>query len=1232
MGDTMVNTSKKFKLNAVCVAIFSVLSIGANAQDASDEEKKVANANEEIEVIEVTGLRGSLIKSINDKRFSSNVVDTINAEDIGKSTDQNIADALGRITGVSIVQNQGEGSQITIRGATSQQNNITLNGQQLTTTDFSQAVDLSSYSADALSRLEVVKTPSADHDEGSLGGSVNLVTIKPLNRAGKEPIRSLEVQGRYNEFADKTDSKIQFTVTETFLDDSLGLALSAFKDTNSTRRDQYRVGNFVESNSYRNATDQDGNIISDVIGIKHDNTSYSLHQNESDRTGLTLGLQWIPTDETEVTYDLTYSKQDRIRTFDEVKTRTTGSTGLVEGERNVANYDNAEYQSTFTDPFADWLVVDTTTNTVLKDTSRFGVGDITRSDNATEESNLSTTIKVEHYITDDLQVSVALGHSRSESESSPDNAYTNMQNFLQVPGPLLFKAGKNVVPSGYDCTSGQCEIVTGDTFVDLGENLFVYQDADGTTRPQWYDNTNVLTGFNPADLDTFHLGFISQEDIAVEDTINNAQLDFDYAVEMGPIIKFEFGAKYSKRKKFVDNQSYQFTSSTQTIVLEDPVTGERTVIDNGDISGIRASQIAKSGGLGVNDFMSSLGYGRNPVTTGISPIDVKQALDLIIGNDDVVRDVNDTETRTTELETKAVYFKAGFEFLDGDLTGDIGIRYVETEVEARGAAGAQWWSHTGTNLAREFSYTKLQELRDKSLAACPIPNAEDVGYAKKFGRVDGLGWDTSAGPDPTGWTRIPDAGPCHDPDYADWFEVLSADPTAVDYPAGHPRAGEEFVTPDWVNMWRYADISGTHYNEFGDPSLTAAPFTWDGSTPGGADTNGFVSSSIKNNRISSFAASGVNSYSNVLPSLNLNYAISEDLIARFAISKTMTRPEIDQLRPGFSLNQAAFWSGEDSNVGSGITQFNTKLKPLESKNLDLSIEWYFNPTSMLSVAFYRKDMSNFADTESFRSYVRDFRQDETVDADTLYLDAADTSTCLSLKGTADFPLNKNLAPTLSNDPKLLCDQYNVARFINGDGATINGLELGYSQTYDFLPGFLSGLGVSANYTYQDSEYDAQLSDVTGLALPEYPVADTPKHSYNFTTFWEQDGHQVRLSYRGTSDSLVGKDWNTGLNGRQWNSGSIWNEGRDSLDLSATYKFNENVSLSFQAVNLLDGAFRTYFTSRILNVERVAADNDAGFTYEAYEEGNPLEGDATKSRTYTKFKVGTTYRLGLRVNF
>lgn len=1225
-----------FKLNALYAAMLATTSMGVQAQEEKTEQA------EAIEVIEVTGLRGSLSKSLNDKRFSKSIVDTINAEDVGKNTDQNIADALGRVTGVSIVSRPGEGSQITIRGATSNQNNISLNGQQLTSTDFNQAVDLSSYSADILSKLEVVKTSSADQDEGSLGGSVNLTTIRPLDR--RDVVRTGEIQGRYNDFSEENDYKIQFTGTEKFLDETLGVALSVYDETTSLRRDQYRVDNFVESIDHFQATDQHGEVLSNVRGIKHNATNYELIQNETHRSGGTLGIQWIATDTTDLMLDVTYSKQKLERTNDAIKTRSGTGSSFVEGQNNVPNYPtDSAFVSPFTDPFADWVHIDTDTHTLIKEVGRFSSGDISRTDGGDDQTNLNATLNINHTFSDYLSMSVLLGHSKSKTDSLPDNAYTNMQNWHQVPGPKMFEAGHDVMPTGYDCTSGKCIMVSGDAIIDLGEHNEDYIDADGISRARWYDNTNVLSGFNPADLKSFHLGSIAQTDVSVEDSMDNIQVDFDWDVEFGPIVNLEFGAKYQEREKYVDNQRYNFSSSNQTVVIEDPVTGTKTIIAEGALDGIYGNDLAAPGGLGVDNFMDSLGYPQDHLTQGLSPIDVKYAKGLILDDESTVFNIDDTQTRKTNIDTTAVYFKANFEFLDGKLTGDIGVRYVETDVKAVGASGANWWSHADTNLSREFSFLKLKELRDTSLPECPAQVGDgEFAYQRKWGRVDGLGWDTSAGPDPAGWVRQPDVGPCHDANYATWYENNTEFAGLTEYPAGHPNAGDPLATvvnPNWGNMYRYADVSGTHFWDFDDEAATTSAIIWDSSVALNTQfTDGYTVPNVQNRRVTAVPTSDKTDYSNVLPSMNLNYAFSDELVGRFAVSKTMTRPEIDLLRPGFSLNQGAYWGGNDSEVGSRLSQFNTKLKPLESNNIDVSLEWYFNPTGMVSIAIFDKDMSNFTETQSDQSYVRDFRNDEgAIDPNSLLIDDVSQTDdshlngCLSLMATADYPFTTANPPAVSNDLHLLCDFYNTSKVVNGKGAQITGVELGYSQTYEFLPGFLSGLGMSANYTYQDSKYDSDDSDAA-IKLPDYPVADTPEHTYNLMTFWEQDGHQIRLSYRGTSDTLVGTDYNTGLGGRIWNQGTLWNEGRDSLDLSMTYKVNDNVSLSFQATNLTDDSYRTYFTSRTLVVDRVAADNPAGFEYVPLVEGNPLEGDATKSRTYTESKVGRTYRLGVRVNF
>ncbi|MBU3021266.1 TonB-dependent receptor [Aestuariibacter sp. A3R04] len=1220
---------QRFHLSGVSIAVLTALSFNAFGQENTAPDNDENTSEDVVEIIEVKGLKGSLKKSINDKRFSSGIRDTINAEDIGKSTDQNIADALGRVTGVTVVNSDGEGTQITVRGADANQNSITLNGQTLTSTDFSQAVDLSSFSADILSKLEVVKTPSADHDEGSLGASVNLVTIRPLNQA--EGVRSLTLQGRYNDFSDKKNYKLQGAFSEKFLDDTLGVALTVYDETNAYRKDQYNAGDFVESQEYAQAVDQNGNVISGVKAIEPSLASYELHQNESNRYGGSLGIQWLPDDVSELMFDATYSKQELVRTYDAIQTKSfANNPNWIEGEIPTSF---VRPPNPFSDPI-DWIQVDTETYDMTKRVNRYGNGSMVRADGGTENENLSATLNYKRELTDTLRLEAQIGHSASKSESLP-NAYTVMQNFYQVPGMLLWDAGADIEPVGVDCTGGgdTCRMVYGNSFIDLGEHLYAYTDETGARVQGSADNV-AYTGFNPQDVSSFHLGFIGENDTRVEDKISNAQLDFDWDIDTFGVTTLEFGAKVTSRNKMVDNQAYSFQSLQATEIITDPVTGETVVELGGSLTDIRGDLIAGDP-IPYDDFMESLGYAREGATVGWTPIDVKAAKEMVLGDGDVIRNVDNTASRETDIDTKAFYLKANFDLLDGRLTGDIGVRYVETDVEALGYSGMRYFEQGGSDLQREIDRHTLNQLADRSLAECPTLQLGEDGVAQdyelKYQRVDGLGWDTSAGPDPSTWVPIPDAGPCHDPAFADYADALNA------FRAGEgamPTLNDYGLL--WQSMWRYADVATSR--TYGWDALPV----WNGST-NGVNTN-YSWGSVENREVASSPAFKTHSYENILPSLNLNYAFSDEFVGRLAVSKTMTRPEIDLLRPGYKVTEGSYWGSGNLNVGR-VDMYNTQLEPLESNNLDVSIEWYFNETSMLSVAYFRKDMSNFTDRETTLSHINSVRDPASAPEsgdDLILLDdgSADAlANCHPIRATTEFAYLASDPTTFSGNPSDSCANMTVTKTVNAKDAKIEGLEIGYIQTYDFIPELLDlpewtgGFGVSANYTYQQSEYESEYSSINpNLLLPSYPVADTPEHSYNFTAFWEQKGHQIRLSFQGTSDSLVGKDWATGQYGRSWNQGSIWNEGRNSLDLSASYQVNEDIMLTFQAINLTDEPFRTYFTSRTLNVVRQAADNAAGYDFVALEEGNPLDGDAPKHRTYTKYKVGSTYRLGLRVRF
>ena len=137
-------------------------------------------SDEAIEEVIVTGIRASLQDAIAKKRNADDIRDVINAEDVGKLPDSNVAEALQRITGVQIGRSFGEGSEVSVRGIAA--NRIELNGQTQVGTGASRAVTtFSSLPAEMFSSLEVIKTPTADEVEGGLGAIIRLNTRKPLD-------------------------------------------------------------------------------------------------------------------------------------------------------------------------------------------------------------------------------------------------------------------------------------------------------------------------------------------------------------------------------------------------------------------------------------------------------------------------------------------------------------------------------------------------------------------------------------------------------------------------------------------------------------------------------------------------------------------------------------------------------------------------------------------------------------------------------------------------------------------------------------------------------------------------------------------------------------------------------------------------------------------------------------------------------------------------------------------
>ncbi|EWH11752.1 3-dehydroquinate synthase [Catenovulum agarivorans DS-2] len=1175
------------------MAVLCGLSLNVQAAEENKDNKN--EEKDTTEVIEVTGYKGSVLKSMFEKRNAGNISDSIFAEDIGKSTDQNIADALSRVTGISVQSTDGEGARITVRGANPDQNMITLNGVQLTSSDFNQAVDLSAYSADILSHINVVKTASADHDEGSLGASVQLHTSKPLNL--KNDVKSLTLQGRYNDFSEKSDYKLAGSYSEKFFDDSFGVLFTAYKETNSVRRDEFKVNNF-EARNLAVASTTDGRTITDRRVLTAKDFEYALYTNERNRHGGTLTLQFLPTDDTDVALDFTYSKQDLVDTNHSVTIRTRPDLpNFIEGQVAPSSTRpwnwpaDVDFIPEFSDPQADWFVVDEASNTLVKSVSRFADGGFQRRNGGNSTENKVANLNIKHQITDDFKVEFGANYSNTVRDPGEGTVQMNLLNNTMNVG-LKALAGPygqphtGIQPAGFDCTTGICEMVFGDGVVSLND-------------PENISDNRGYSAFSPDDIKAQTINWMALTEQAVEDELSTYRLDFDLDIDVLGFTKIEFGGKYSERSKYVDDQNRQFRNTkvpVQVIAYDEDgtPTGVKAILAGSGIGSITADNFASDEAFPVDNFMEDLGFARNNITDGWTMVDDEKFLALAYANEDYELETNRLNTRSADLTTAAGYFKMSFAYLDDSLTGDFGIRYIKDTVDVLGYSGAEFTE----TVAQRAIYDPFmwRQLRNPQLDSCEFDNALAPDDNPYFNRIDGYGWDTSGTPNDTSDdVRIP-ADPAGYPCYDKYTEQ------------GSERSGW------WWNQ-RHVDRSTLKNDVF---------------------TGNAVKGENRSLRV--FETTGDNEYDMWLPSLNLNYIISEDMIGRFAISKTMSRPNIDSLKPGFFMRES-FWGDPSTPRGSSIRLDNPKLLPQESINYDLSWEWYFNKGSMVSVALFYKDMTNFEEEEQQIVYADDLRSKDlsNYSADQLFKteeqlrDAFandETGTgfgiCMPKRGN----INDVAADWWYDDSDLLnyCATFAATTKRNGAGAEIAGIELTYNQSYDFLPGIWGGLGSSFNYTYQDSKTipgDSNL--IAGKALESLPRTWVPQHSYNATVYWEQNGHQVRLAYRGKSDELIDP---------YFSYGSRWNEGSDNLDLSIGYKVSDAVSVSFQAINLTDESQRVYWTNRDLGIEPEL--NDAGEPitnkYIPLNEGNALDGDAPTSRTQILRKNGRTFRLDLRVNF
>ncbi len=301
---------KTFRKSKIATSLSLILGATilapAHAEDAAPEQ--------EVERIEVTGIRASLIKSMDIKRSAAGVVDAITSEDIGKFPDSNLAESLQRITGVSIDRSNAEGSKITVRGFGPEFNLVTLNGRQMPTVG-GRSFDFGDIATEGVAGVEVYKTTKADLPSGGIGATVNILTARPLDSTGlKASVGVKGVMETSNVTGDDITPELSALFSNTFADDMFGVLVSASHQERNNREEYGSVDNWipnVDISASPNATLVDNNQRADGANWYPQNMGYGISDNERTRTNGQVVLQFAPNDKITATLDYTYSKVER---------------------------------------------------------------------------------------------------------------------------------------------------------------------------------------------------------------------------------------------------------------------------------------------------------------------------------------------------------------------------------------------------------------------------------------------------------------------------------------------------------------------------------------------------------------------------------------------------------------------------------------------------------------------------------------------------------------------------------------------------------------------------------------------------------------------------------------------------------------------------------------------------------------------------------------------------------
>jgi len=630
--------SAPFRLSLAAVLVSS-FSAGLSAQESGPV----------LEEVVVTGIRASLANALDQKRDAANLIEVIQAEDIGKLPDQNLAEVLENIPGVQITRTAGVGSGVQIRGTNA--NRTEINGVSTSGSGTGRTgIDFEDVSASIIAGIEVTKAPEAKTIEGSVGGTINLKTIRPLNLDA--PLVGARVQGEHSSLSEDSND-LSPRVSGTFgnnWDTDYG-SFGAVASISYTEQD---VSAFRPRADRDNLVEAGANPSADFAFLPAQFFVQDYDNYQRETTVFAGTLEWAPNDELNIYFDATYSDQDEQQESSRVQTSgistqkdvarvsqfETVNFGSLKGENGRQNLGSIQAATRGVIPaqnddrFDPNLRLSTDTNSRESENSIFALGGKWDRDNWRVSAEIST----------------------SKNDTTTPNVLSTL-NFIN-PNTAIGEPNENGTPIEFDLTGGALAF-------GIAEG-----EANAPTRDQLLDPAN------------YRLRDFNQTQDEAENQEDAFRIDVSYFFDDLPVLtSIDAGYRYNE------------TSSYQNQIRSN--YGLRNMVDSpaGDLF---ADVLAK----GPDNFDDADGRDLffpdflvlDPSKANSNPSKVVDVLNAAIAehqaNTGSTLGGIDSPTSSTsgffdiEEETDAFYAQANFEW--SIFRGNIGVRYVDTEVASTG--------------------------------------------------------------------------------------------------------------------------------------------------------------------------------------------------------------------------------------------------------------------------------------------------------------------------------------------------------------------------------------------------------------------------------------------------------------------------------------------------------------------------------------------------------------------